>query len=383
MRHADPRMAENDLSIRLLSEESFSQYREPWNRLLDASGSESFFLKWEWIYTFWKTIDRRRTSLLVCLCYHKSELVGLAPLYAYGCKFMGLPIWKVAFLGDRVASDYMDVFAKPGYEGGCCRAVLNLLRTNIPHAFSVIEFDAVCADSNLYRYLAADKGGRDDALVLPRFECPRAILTPLFDDYISRLSPGTRYDIRRKQRKLERKFAGLTIKHLDLSMHPEMLDVLFDLHADRWSMIKDRESTFYSSFRRRFNEELLRHLESHEGYFSCVAVDEKPVSIMYIFIYKKNAFFYQNGWNPAYAPYSIGIYTIQQAIRHAIDKGCKTFDFLRGSEAYKYKLCNDMRQAYAVLLFDAGFYGKTIRGIVMLKLMLKSALTRYGLLEAK
>ena len=40
---------------------------------------------------------------------------------------MKLPVTKIAFLGDRVAGDYMDIIARPGHEERCCRSVLQFL----------------------------------------------------------------------------------------------------------------------------------------------------------------------------------------------------------------------------------------------------------------
>ncbi len=370
------------LVVKLLSVHCFSQCRESWNRLLDESTSESFFLKWEWIYTYWKTIDKKDSSLRIYFCYDQSDLVGIAPLYEYKCKFMGFPVRKIAFLGDGVASDYMDIFTRPGYELDCCREVVKLFQSESPAEFSLLEFDGVCADSNIYRCLAAGNNVSDNVVVLPRFECPRALLAQDFDSYIGKLSASARYYVRRKQRKLERGVDNLVVRNVDLSEHSHLLDVLFDLHEKRWDMIKDRESTFSSSFRKTFNRELLECLESDAGFFSYVTVDDKPASIMYIFVHKKNAYFYQNGWSPEYASYSIGIYNIQQAIRFAIEKGCHSFDFLRGPERYKYSFCNDIRQAYVILMFVPSLSGRYLKRLLLLKIGLKNLLDSFGLLNA-
>jgi CelD/BcsL family acetyltransferase involved in cellulose biosynthesis len=102
-----------------------------------------------------------------------------------------------------------------------------------------------------------------------------------------------------------------------------------------------------------------------------VLLNEKPVSVMYVFAYKKNAFFYQNGWEPGLARYGIGIYNIQESLRHAAASGFLTFDFLRGEEDYKYKLCNEIRQAYTIMLFGAGVAGRLSRILFRVKAWLR------------
>jgi CelD/BcsL family acetyltransferase involved in cellulose biosynthesis len=46
---------------------------------------------------------------------------------------------------------------------------------------------------------------------------------------------------------------------------------------------------------------------------------------------------YQSGWDPAYAPHSIGSVLVANAVRNAAEHGAHTFDFLRGAESYKYR----------------------------------------------
>lgn len=363
-------------STSLLTDEEFSRCRESWNKLLDSSGSESFFLKWEWIYTFWEAVDKKNAVLQVWLCHDGSRLVGIAPMYVYSTAFMKVPVRKMAFLGDRVASDYMDIFAEPGYEEICCREVLRRVRHKSPAAYDVLELDGVCTDSNLYRYLAAGCDAGEGMQLLPRFECPRTMLARSFDKYTGGLSASTRYSLGRKQRKLDRDFSGMVIEHFDLTNNPQMLGVLFDLHKKRWDVLKGKTSTFSSAYRESFNDKLLQRLGEGDGFFSCMTIDDEPVSILYIFVYKNNAFFYQNGWNPVFASYGVGILNIQQAIRHAIEAGYRSFDFLRGEEAYKYKFCEESRQAYSVQYFGAGPFARIAKTLFLLKTGLKSLLFR-------
>ena len=366
----------NRLSISLLADDEFCRYRERWNKLLDASVSESFFLKWEWIYTYWESLDKKNAVLQIWLCHVGDKLVGIAPLYIYSTMFLKIPVRKMAFLGDRVASDYMDIFAIPGYEETCCREVLDRVNKQSPVPYDMLDLEGVCTDSNLFRSLSSGSVTDSDIKLLPVFDCPRTRLNVSFDEYLHRLSASTRYSLGRKRRKLEREFGKVTVEHFDLKNNPEKLDTLFDLHKQRWSVLKGKSSTFSSEYRKLFNRKLLPRFDEGGGFFSCMSVAEKPVSIMYVFVYKENAYFYQNGWDPAYATYGVGILNIQYAIRYAIELGCKTFDFLRGEEAYKYKFCEDVRQAYSLLLFGKGLQGRLIRRLFLLKLELKKLLRR-------
>jgi CelD/BcsL family acetyltransferase involved in cellulose biosynthesis len=367
----------NRLSISLLADEEFCRYRERWNKLLDASASESFFLRWEWIYTYWESLDKKNAVLQVWLCHDGDKLVGIAPFYVYSTMFMKIPVRKMAFLGDRVASDYMDIFAIPGYEEACCREVLGRVNNQSPVPYDILDLEGVCADSNLFRFLASGSDADGDIKLLPVFDCPRTCLNVSFDEYLQRLSASTRYSLGRKRRKLEKEFGKVSVEHFDLKNNPEKLDTLFDLHEQRWSVLKDKSSTFSSEYRKLFNRKLLQRFDEGSGYFSCMSIEGKPVSMMYVFVYKENAYFYQNGWNPVYAAYGVGILNIQYAIRHAIELGCKSFDFLRGEEAYKYHLCEDSRQAYTVRCFGSGMRGNLAKILFVAKSILKNLIARF------
>jgi CelD/BcsL family acetyltransferase involved in cellulose biosynthesis len=91
------------------------------------------------------------------------------------------------------------------------------------------------------------------------------------------------------------------------------------------------------------------------------------VSIVYVFSYKKHAFFYQNGWAPDLAPYGVGLIGVQLALRHAAEAGYKSFDFLRGDEPYKYDFCGDIRRAHAIRIFGRGARGRVLERLFMLK----------------
>lgn len=369
---------ERGLHVGLLAEEAFAGYRGPWNALLDESTSESFFLRWEWAYSFWRTIDTRRARLLVLLCHDGEDLVGIAPLYAYPTTFMRWPVRKVTFLGDRVGSDYMDFIVRPGYETRCCQSVLRHLQRDSFLQYDLIELDAVCSDSNLYRYVRDHNDAIASMSVTFRFQCPRAPLGTSFGEYLKGLSSSTRYAIARRERGFTSSFPQHEVAHVDMSHEPRLLDVLFELHRQRWETVTAAASTFYSAFRMRFNQELLRRLVDGDGYFTVVSAEGRPVSIVYTFAYKKNAFFYQNGWLPDFARHGVGLIGIQHAIRHAARAGFVSFDFLGGEEGYKYKFCRDVRNAYAIRIFGTGAYGRLLGLLHASKQRIKRRLRRLG-----
>jgi CelD/BcsL family acetyltransferase involved in cellulose biosynthesis len=61
------------------------------------------------------------------------------------------------------------------------------------------------------------------------------------------------------------------------------------------------------------------------------------VGVLYGFRWQETFAYYQTGWDRDLARLGLGTALVAAAMRHARDDGCRTFDFLRGSEPYKYR----------------------------------------------
>ena len=81
-----------------------------------------------------------------------------------------------------------------------------------------------------------------------------------------------------------------------------------------------------------------------------VELDGRPVSSCLGFDYKGAFLLYNSGYDPEHSKLSVGIVSKALAIRGAIESGDSVFDFLRGSEDYKYRLGGQDRQVYRVLV---------------------------------
>jgi CelD/BcsL family acetyltransferase involved in cellulose biosynthesis len=64
-------------------------------------------------------------------------------------------------------------------------------------------------------------------------------------------------------------------------------------------------------------------------------VNGAVAAVMYGFALNGRFYFYQHGYDEAYAAHSIGLALMALTIRTAIDEGAGEFDMLWGAEAYK------------------------------------------------
>lgn len=63
---------------RIANVSEFLALRDEWSELLRASDSDSLFLTWEWLYTWWRHLAEDR-QLSILLVRRSGQLIGLAP----------------------------------------------------------------------------------------------------------------------------------------------------------------------------------------------------------------------------------------------------------------------------------------------------------------
>ena len=61
--------------------EDFLNLREEWNSLLAQSENNNIFLKWEWLYNWWKAYDCDINQLFIITVRNNNQLLGIAPFY--------------------------------------------------------------------------------------------------------------------------------------------------------------------------------------------------------------------------------------------------------------------------------------------------------------
>ena len=148
---------------------SFESLKEEWNELLRASRSESLFLTWEWLWTWWKHLsDGRRLRLVTLRCGR--ELIAIAPLAVRPLRVRRLlPFRAVEFLGSGIiGSDYLDVIVRGGKEQDACHALADFLQ----HENLMLELTQLERRSCVAETLAADLWENSCLDALGRFSSP-------------------------------------------------------------------------------------------------------------------------------------------------------------------------------------------------------------------
>ena len=75
-------MNKSDLVIQKVhTKEGFNSLKDRWNTFLAESPANSFFLRWEWLWNWWKVYGEANFTLCILLVYRDAELIGICPFY--------------------------------------------------------------------------------------------------------------------------------------------------------------------------------------------------------------------------------------------------------------------------------------------------------------
>ena len=91
-------------------------------------------------------------------------------------------------------------------------------------------------------------------------------------------------------------------------------------------------------------------IEGWQSNLCFLKLDCKAVAGVFSFSNDQEVWLYNSGYNPKEQYWSVGLLLKAHLIKQAIEAGKKRFDFLRGSERYKYDLGAKDLQLYRIEL---------------------------------
>ncbi len=342
------------------TDNEFLNIRDEWNGLLRRGQSDNIFLTWEWMYTWWNNNQAGASLLIITVRDGDGRLVGIAPLYIKKVSFHGLASLRaVTFLAtDEVCSEYMDFIADSEKHEMVVEEVFDYLRENSA-AWDCVILSDVMADSASYRHIVGVLDARKAGyFITDEKECPYITLPGSYESYLKGLSKQFRYNLARREKALQTRF-GASFSVYDGSEDiDKVIDRLFELHEKRmgktgWNsdFLRKNLKPFHMDAARAFHENGALRIYS-------MKIGGETVAMLYGFRYNDKFFYYQAGMNPDYEKQSVGTILMANCIRDCIAKGLKEFDFLRGTEAYKYKWTGTSRKTVNIVLRSGSLKGK-------------------------
>lgn len=309
-----------------------SRQRDEWNRLAAECSGTSYFQTADWIWSWWETVAERTPTRVACWRSLDGELEAVAAVSRGRAALhrrlhLSVPAMTLAGSGPGDA-DHCGAIARAERRSDVANWLRNtvggqtLVAAGIAPGSGIAPRGARVVDATPCPRLALDTGG---------FE-PGAFETA--GRRVGR-SSNFRTQLGRFARRIAR--AGVTFDWQPAgAVSPAIVMELFELH---WRLRRSRGQSTTLEWPHR--ELLLRCVEragTGRGPAAVVArKGDDVVGVLIGFWWQGTFSAYQKGWEPSYAPFSIGSLLISEAIERAADAGAHTFDFLRGTEDYKYR----------------------------------------------
>jgi CelD/BcsL family acetyltransferase involved in cellulose biosynthesis len=336
-----------------------------WNELLKDSSSDSLFLTWEWVTTWWSVYGSgSRLHMLVARAAN-GDLLGIAPLKASALRVPLLACDRFEFIGSGsdVTPEYLDFIVRSGYEDAVIPAFLDSLMSDGHDV--VLDLRSIRPGSSVPGALVRrqSKRGRDVKVEWDA-ECPRLALPASVEQFKSEQSRNYRKKVGEYQRRCERELAlrfrvSATLEELKRDMC-----ALVDLHHRRW---KGASRAFRTPEYCRFHETVAERFFA-KGNTRMLVLERgsQPIAALYCYHYGGHFLFYQGGWDPEFARYRPGLVMMDRAIQQAIGEHAHVFDFLRGLETYKARWATERRASLRATAWNSGssWTANTLHGLM-------------------
>lgn len=175
---------------------------------------------------------------------------------------------------------------------------------------------------------------------------PHVTIQNGFEAYLEALSKKQRHEVRRKRRRCEE--LGQT--YCQFVRTPAELERWFPDFVRLHRLSHPEKEKFMTEQMASFFYELLSQA-AQAGWLNLgfILKSEKPIATMLQFDYAGTTQLYNSGFDPEFRDASPGFVLISRCIEEACRRGQKEYDFLRGSERYKYDLGGQDRQVYSVI----------------------------------
>jgi CelD/BcsL family acetyltransferase involved in cellulose biosynthesis len=359
-------MMEN-ISIDRVSEDQFVNMREEWNSLLNKSITNEVFLLWEWIYSWWDVFkDRNKELYILCGNNSKGEIVGIAPFYLQKQTLFGTHKRNIIRFCSSVETyaDHLDIIATEDYEDLFLEAVLEYLIQNYKD-WDLIRLEGIDENSIIKNYLTSTPPKIKRLLItsVPDSKCPYLLIDRSFEDYLKSFSAKKRQTLLRKRRILMDREKAI-FRTVQCDEEPEKyIQELFELHGER-ARQKGIKTTFSGEDLYRFHNRVIHYLlRDGKVILAFLYKEFSPLVSYYCIKHNKKVYYFQAGLSYEGEKKSAGTVLFSLILEDAFREKQREFDFLRGSEEYKFFWTKNYRENYSLTVRKDDFINRMVHHV--------------------
>lgn len=310
---------------------SYTITQESWTSLASCWVESSRALPWRclfvlpaWLKVWWQELGSGG-ELYLGVARDGEKIIGMAPLLVQE--------QTAAPIGSADVCDYLDFVVAPGREKDFFTIILDdLARRGIHH----LDLGLLRPDSTILTHLVDIARNRGYAVLCQAEDVSLELDLPAdWENYLAILAAKQRHEVRRKLRKLAA--AGEVRYHFitDSAAVPRAMDTFLKMFTES----RQEKTAFLTARREAFLRSLAQSMaEIGLLTLGVLELDALPVAMIMCFDYNGCVYLYNSGYDTRYSSLSVGLLGKILGIKESIQAGKKKFDFLKGSETYKYDL---------------------------------------------
>jgi CelD/BcsL family acetyltransferase involved in cellulose biosynthesis len=312
----------------------FDGIENEWVDFLPHAAANTVFVTPWWQRTWWENFGDG-WDLQITSFRSEGNTIGIAPLM--------LKDGELRLVGDPDIVDYLDFLVLEDRASeffGKLWEYVNGLEWRRAVFTGVSE-----GSPTLGEFVSLARAGGCQVTIEKEDTTPLTDLPASWDDYLLGLTKKNRHELRRKIRRLERAGEFCQYVRSDPSTLDEDMEDFFRLlKASR----SDKDEFLTPERRKFFLDTAVELVGRHQFKLNFLELHGERVACCISFDYDGQYLLYNSGYNPEYSSLSVGLINKALCIKDAINEGRHRFDFLRGSERYKYDLGGVDRLVYRV-----------------------------------
>ncbi len=293
--------------------------------------SENPFQSLWYFQIFHKHFSQNGTVFYSCF-FNEGKCIGYGAFEKIGNKavFLGM---KSVVNGQEV-TDYGDIILNPGYNNYHTEVWDKLKKWFIQSNIQTLQLDYVREDSKTFELF------KDYAT--EQQKAPFITLPKTWDEYLESLDRVDRKELKRKMKRLET--ISYTYRSIDILKQYD-----FEEFVRLHKLSSGEKDEFMSDPMQQFFWDICTvEIKDWKTTLSFLQIERKNVAALMSFENESGVFAYNSGYDPSFNYYSVGLLLHAYRIKSAIEQGKTIYDFLRGTERYKYDLGGKDTKLYKI-----------------------------------
>lgn len=341
--------------LKIVTLEGWDALQVEWNDLVTRGVISAPFLRHEMLRTWWQSLGGGEWAdgeLAIYIAREGTTLLGVAPFF----------ITKMAdgrrllqFIGSFEIMDYLDLIVSPQNHSTFLVELLDHLAVEQNTSWDEVRLYNLLDTSPTITSLesiATERGWNYSVEHLQ--PAPRIELPGDFELYLAGIDKKQRHEIRRKMRRLEHSghmHRWFIVEHA-AALEDEISAFIHLMSLD------DKKKAFLTPAMDAQMRSLIRSaFQNGSLHLSFLEIDGTRSAAYLSFLYEDQLFVYNSGVNPEQYDFSPGWVLLGHLLEWANEKRLKFFDFMRGSEDYKYKFGAISRNVHLVKLIPPARQG--------------------------